>query len=131
MTSKILNECLQFAQQHFHKHPQYEHYIHYTFIIQNNQLVEWGTNLDGNPPLHFGYNKKSGAPKLHSEFVAYKKGRGLLNNDPFDLVNIRVNRRGEVKISAPCFVCQEWLKSVHCSTVWFTIDGGKFGRIRL
>lgn len=130
MNNTLIKNCNTLALLHLPKHPQYAYYPHYSFIIQHNTLIEWGTNMAGLPPAHFGYQSQSRAPKLHAEFVAYRKARGLLTTKPFEVYNIRLNRQGSVKLSAPCGVCQQWLASVGCSIVWFTTDYG-IGKIRL
>lgn len=132
MTTKLLATCWAFAQRHIPKHPQFHYYPHYSYIIQDNQLIEWGTNQDGNPPLYFGYHSRVTVPKLHSELVCYRKARGLLDKSrPYEMVNIRLNRRGVAKIAAPCPCCQEWLISTGCSAVWFTTSTQRFGKIKL
>lgn len=121
MRSTILNHCLGHAHATLTKHPQHAHYMHWSYIVQDQRVVEWGMNRDHTPALHFGYGPNA---KLHSELVAYKKARGLLANGPFNVVNIRLNRQGQVKLSAPCLVCQQWLASVGCEKVWFSLPGG-------
>jgi hypothetical protein len=116
------------AEDYIQNHPQYEHYLHYSFLVVNNQIITWGTNLDGSPPIHFGYNKRSAVPKLHSEYVVYCRGRKMVNLDKFELVNIRLNRSGTVKMAAPCEVCQGWLFGVGCSAVYFTTSN-RWGKI--
>lgn len=130
MKAKILTYCLHHAYTYLPKHPQYNYYPHYSYIIQNNTLIEWGTNQEGAPPIHFGYNSQSRCPKLHSELVAYRKARGILNNEPFDMLNIRLNRQRQLRLSAPCSACQQWLASVGCRSVWFSTED-KFGKIWL
>ena len=131
MTNKLITTALRIATSSYTTHPQYNHYLHYSFIIQNNKLIEWGTNLAGEPPLHFGYHSGKTVPKLHSELVAYRRARGLLNHhEPFEMINIRLTRSGLLKISAPCLTCQSWLKPLGCTNVWFSTEGN-FGKMRL
>ncbi len=97
-------------------------YNHWTFVVQDNCLVEWGTNLmDGIPPKYFGYHSFSG---LHSELVAYRRARGLLKTKPYAIINIRLNHRGQMKMAQPCKVCWEWLKATGCNSCWYTTDIG-------
>lgn len=121
MTKQLLNDSLRRAQQSLQKHPQFDHYLHWSFIVQSNQIVEWGMNREAEPPKHWGYRPNS---KLHSEYCAYKKARGLLSNGPFQLINIRLNRQGEMKLSRPCRTCQQWLTALGCNKlVWTTPQG--------
>lgn len=116
-----LKQALILAQSRFHQHPQFQHYLHWSFVVQGGKLIEWGTNREASPPKHFGYHHHS---KIHSELDAYKKARGLLNPGPFALINIRLSRRGELRMSAPCPTCAEWLRSVGCDQVWFSTPSG-------
>lgn len=118
MTSKLLNQALQIAQRHYSKHPEFKYYLHYTFVIEDNQLVEWSTNKTGPPDIHFGYHRRA---KLHSELRAYKKARGLLSGR-FEIINLRLNRQGQIRLSAPCVVCREWLTAVGCESMWFSLN---------
>lgn len=131
MNKRLLVDALKIAYKHLPNHNQFNCYPHYSFVIQDNQLIEWGTNLTGDPPIYFGYNKKSAVPKLHSELVAYRKARGLLLSSPFQLINIRLNKKGEWKTSTPCFICQTWLASVGCTTVWSTLSSGQWEKVKL
>jgi hypothetical protein len=95
---------------------------HWTFIVADNQIIEWGRNLmDAHPPVHFGYSPHS---KLHSEYVAFKRARGLLNGNEFDIINIRLNKRGEWRMSMPCSSCWNWLTAVGCNRAFFTTPNG-------
>lgn len=123
MKKKLLSECLRIAKASLHKHPQLEHYPHWAFIVQCNKIVEWSTNLAGEPPIHFGYHEKikdmTHPPKLHAEFAAFRKARGILSNGTFECVNIRMNKKGETRCAAPCNCCYNFLTEMGCSSFWF------------
>lgn len=128
MKKKLLHECLRVSLETLEKHPQKD-FKHWSFIIQENKVVEWGVNMNGVPPVHFGYHSQlecpdGHPPKSHAEFVAWRKARGLLNGEPFECVNVRLNRRGETRISKPCECCYNFLKSLGCSNFWFTTEYG-------
>ncbi len=118
------------AQRGLALHNQFMHHPHTTFVVQGNKIIEWGENRTGDPPIYFGYTKQSEAPKLHAELVAYRRARGILLPGDFDLVNILLNKQGEVKTSAPCEVCQSWLREVGCRAVWFSTPNG-WGKVVL
>ena len=128
MKRSLLNECLRIAIRINPKHPEYNYYHHFSFVIQNNQIMEWGTNRgEGATPL-IGYPEYS---KLHSEARAYFKARGLLERGKnFEVINIRLNKRGDVRISRPCKCCSSFLKFLGCRTVWFTTLNG-FAKLSL
>lgn len=130
MTTKILAECLREALRSLPEHNQFLHHPHTTFVIQDNKIIEWGENRTGDPPVYFGYFKRSEAPKLHAELIAYRRARGILSDGPFDMVNLLFNKQGDVKNAAPCDVCQSWLRAVGCRTVWFSHPAG-WGKVIL
>lgn len=97
-------------------------YRHWTFVVCDGKILEWGSNnMDGVAPKHFGYSPFS---KHHSEFVAYRKARGLLKGAKFAIINIRLNKQGLMKMSMPCEVCWEWLQAVGCTECWFSTENG-------
>jgi len=123
---KILDECLRIAKAHNYKHTQVDGYRHYSFIIQRNQIVEWGINQDG-PGLP-GYKPYQ---KRHSESVAYFLARGIMNKHiTFDLVNVRLSKRHTLKLSKPCSCCLAWLNKLGCNKIYFTTEAGFVRLIR-
>lgn len=121
MKKVLLREALSIARGEMGHHPEWSFYMHWSFIVAENRIVEWGTNAPGDPPKHFGYHPQS---KIHSELRAWNRAKGLLAGAPFSLINIRLNRRGEWRMSAPCAPCQGWLESVGCRKIWFTTPNG-------
>lgn len=117
MKKRILLECLRMAKQHVPNHPEWDAFKHYSFIVQRNIIVEWGVNRTAEPLIgypHYG--------KLHSECDAYFKARGLLNDGPFKVVNLRLNKTKDLRMSRPCACCQNFLKRLGCTEVWFSTD---------
>ena len=131
MKNKILIEALRLAKSNFHKHPELHNgrFLHWSFIVVNNKIMEWGTNCAGiSPPIHLGYhhqieNNELG-PKLHSEYVAWKKARDLIKNENWEIINVRLNRTMAPKMSAPCPCCSNFLNSMGCKCAYFTHDSG-------
>jgi hypothetical protein len=101
-------------------------YIHYTFIVQDNKIIEYGVNRPGEPPIHYGYHAFNGyKPKIHSEIDAYKKAKGLLvPNKWFEIVNIRLNKQGKIRMSKPCFCCENILRELGCKKFYFSHNTG-------
>lgn len=126
MRKNIFNNCLRIAREKLSIHPEYENYPHYTFIIQNNNILGYGYNMKGEPPKEFGYHTRlnGGLPKLHSEFVAYKKIKGILNNEEFEILNIRLNRQGKMKLSHPCSCCLNFLIETKCKNIYYSTENG-------
>lgn len=121
MKKTILKECLRIAREKNNEtHPEWKNYPHYAFIVQYNRIIEWSTNRTGPPVSQNGYDPKT---KIHAEFDAYRKSKGILErNDPFECVNIRLNRQSELKLSAPCKVCISFLQKQNCSVIYYTTN---------
>lgn len=123
MKRSILKECLRIAVRKNDTHPEYGNYQHFAFVIQSNKIVEWATNMPGPAEAVFGFSPTR--HKIHAESAAYKRARGILDKaDRFEVVNVRLNRRNETRISAPCACCSRLLQAVGCSKIWFTTDVG-------
>ena len=128
---RILRQCLKIARDKNtpEHHPQWNCFHHFSFIIQKNKIIEYGFNRMGKPLEGFGYNKEFG--KIHSENDAYRKAKGIL--DPqrsFDVVNIRLNKQGIMKLSKPCNCCHSFLSVVGCANVYFSTNIG-FAKIHI
>lgn len=124
MRKTILRDCLRIAREKLPRHPE-KRYLHYTFIVQDNKIIEWATNHSANPPIHLGYSSRleDRPAKTHSEFAAWKRAKGILqHNKPFQCVNIRLNRQSELRLSAPCECCFAFLKSLACTQCYYTTD---------
>ena len=100
MRKNLLNIAINIAKEKLNIHPEYNNYPHYTFIVQDNKIIGYGLNMSGEPPKSYGYQKRlnNGIAKMHSEFVAYKKMKAILHNKPFEIINIRLNKKGELKL---------------------------------
>lgn len=127
MKTTILRECVRLSKEKNAK--RVAQFRHYAFIIQKNKIVDWGVNVSKAEPLtQFGYPQRSG---IHAETNAYRKAKGILDQDaPFEVVNIRLNRRGDLKLSKPCSCCYNFLKELGCSFVWFSTDVG-FAKLKV
>ena len=127
MKRKLLSECLGIAIKNNHKHPEGDCYHHFSFVIQNNKIVEWGTNRRASAIKELGFKSYS---KLHSEVDAFRKAKGIIEkNENFEVINIRLNKDNLIKGSKPCKCCYAFLKHLGCQRVWFTTNIGSFAAI--
>lgn len=125
MKKSILIECIRIAKAKLELHPERCNFPHYSFIIQQNKIVEWATNIAFEPPVHYGYHKALGyKPKFHAEVHAYKKAKGILINDNFSIVNIRLGKDGDLKLSAPCEACHSLLSCLGCNKFYYSSPTG-------
>lgn len=128
MKKSILRECIRIAEQKLSNHPQLDYFPHYSFVIQYNKIIEWGTNMAGVPPIHFGYHERlngEGEAKLHSELVAWRRARDLLDNDKhWDMVNIRMSRDKTIRLSKPCSCCAAVMRELGCKKFYYSWEQG-------
>lgn len=131
MKKPILRECVRIAREKNGNFPIPMKKHHFSFVIQNNKIVEWGTNVSISrgidivgtaSPRYRGYPEYA---MWHSETDAYKKARGILDpKAPFEIINIRMNTSGEILLSKPCDCCFNFLKTLNCNKVWFSTKNG-------
>ena len=121
MKRKAIQECLNIALRNNNpNHPQWACYKHYSFILQDNKIVDWGTNRPGNAFTFLGYKAHC---KIHSEVDAYRKAKGLMiKGTPFEIVNIRLTKDSRIRSSCPCKCCWNFLKNLGCKKMYFSTD---------
>jgi hypothetical protein len=131
MKNTILRDAVRIARTKLPRHDQRDFWPHFSFIVQNNKIVEYATNVSSEPQKYFGYHERikdgsGGRPKLHAELNCFKKAKGIL--DPgkyFDIINIRLSRtQGFLRLSKPCVCCHNFLKTVGCHSCYFSVDEG-------
>lgn len=127
MKKSLLNECLRLARAKLSNHPELLNYPHFSFLILNNQICSVGMNRQHEPEKSFGYHrrvlKSDFRPKYHSELDAIRKSwRGL--NGGFQMVNVRLSKGQETRMSCPCSVCHLLLTSLGCTKCYFTTNEG-------
>jgi hypothetical protein len=134
MRKKLLSESLRISRQNIHKHPYINtKWLHWSFVVSDNEIIEWGTNVCGSNPKHYGYNKKIEEVEypcnIHSEISAYRKSKKLLGKqlNSFDIINIRLNISGETRISAPCCCCGPLLSELGCGKFYYTTNDNDWG----
>jgi hypothetical protein len=131
MKKSLIRECVRIAREKNNPdtHPEWGNCHHFTFVIQRGKIVEYGMNRAGPPPVGLGYNTEFG--KIHSEIDAMRKAKGILDpNSPVDIVNIRLNKQSELRLSKPCRCCAGFLELLDVRYVHFSTDIG-FARLRI
>jgi len=125
MKRSIIKECLRRARAKNSPstHTQWHSFMHYSFVVQNNKVIEMGVNRQGSVPKHYGYQKHK---MIHAEVDAYKKARGILSDGGFEVVNIRLNRRGDLRESCPCPECFHLMREFGCTRFHFSTNPGIF-----
>ena len=138
MKKSLLVEAVRVSREKYSSHPQ-EEFIHYSFVVQDNQILGYGVNRSADPPIHWGYQRdrtnelpnhrrcqwENYRPKIHAEIDAYRKVKGIMNhNRDFEIINIRLNKKGEIRNSKPCSCCFKLLKELGCSKFWYSFEIG-------
>ena len=127
MKRKVTEICLNIALANLHKHT--EPFKHYSFVIQDNLICDWSVNRTAAPLTYFGYEDYT---KIHSETDAYRKAKGIMDYTiPFDVVNIRLSKKGILRGSCPCHSCYAYLKKLNCREIWFSTDIENFAELRV
>lgn len=129
MKRSILNHAIRCSLDNLKKHPMYQarRWLHYSFIVQSNKIIEWGMNRAGEPPVHFGYHARieDNEPKIHAELDAWRKAKLLLKHgESFDILNIRLNRLGQFRLSKPCVCCFTVMRELGCKTFYYSSEVG-------
>lgn len=119
MKRRILNECVRRARQVTHPEFGRAGFLHFSFVIQNKQILGLGFNRFGGAQPGFGYRNTR-----HSENDAYQKCKGILRSRPWSMVNIRLNKKRELMISRPCVCCVCFLEAVRCDCVFYSSNVG-------
>lgn len=102
---------------------------HFSFIVLRNTIVAIGTNsyTKTHPVALNAYFIYGG---IHSEVDAYLKIRWQdINLAKCDLINIRVNRFGEIRMSKPCSKCLDFVRKIGFHRVWYSDSNGIFNKL--
>jgi hypothetical protein len=122
--SKILEETLRISRlkNTEYLHPEYGNYHHFSFLIWKGKILTWATNKkDGCSHIKFGYLPRC---KVHSEFEAVRKAKFWVDLSEAAIVNVRLNKLNETRLSAPCKSCKAFLKSQGIDTVYYSTNNG-------
>lgn len=133
MKKTIIRECVRLSIELYKKN--YEEYWgskfrHFSFIVVSNKIIEYGMNRHRNlgDMQMAGYR---GYSNEHSEFAAWRKAKGLVKDNSFEIVNTRLNKELEIMNSHPCQCCMNFLKDLNCSGIFYSNEVGGFSKIVL
>jgi hypothetical protein len=125
MKKKDIYTLICEAQNDLQNHPMMQHptkpkFFHYSYLWQGG-VIACGVNHFGIVPPGYPENAIT-----HSEAHAYQKGKHKLDfKKPHEILNLRFNRLGELRMSKPCKYCMSLLLiPLGCSRVYFSTDFG-------
>ncbi len=120
----ILSNILTKCRADLPGHPQYQHFPHWTFLVKDNKIISSGVNRCVEPSRYYGYHANNSSltfrPKWHAELDAIH--RCNFNLRGCEVVNVRLNRSGEIRISFPCKICRTMIRVLNCKKVYYTTD---------
>lgn len=133
MKKTIIRESVRRSLELYQKHEnEYRGstYRHFSFIVVRNKIVEYGINRHRNlgEMQHLGYRDFSNE---HSEFAAWRKAKGLVKDQEFEIINTRVNRDMQIMHSKPCQCCYNFLSNLNCVGIYYSNEIGGFSKIML
>src|SRR5690348_10342880 len=102
---------------------------HFSFILIRNKIVSMGWNM--------GFKTHPIAHKMGHRYDSIHSELHSINKFPYPtailakckLFNVRVNKKGKVRLSKPCLKCQKLLSTFNFREVWYTLDGGEFKQL--
>jgi len=127
MKRSFIRTVVDRCRKDLKNHPEYARYPHWSFLVCDNRIYATGLNRTHEPLIIYGYHRKHDhtfRPKLHAELEAFRKFHGnLLQLHVMEMLNIRLNRRGELRCARPCTPCLNMLVGFEIKTVyWSTLD---------
>jgi len=123
---RILRECLRISREKNLAHPLRSKgwkYIHWSFIIQDEKIISVGMNRDAAIEVILP-GRKDGR-KIHAEQDAVRRARNTLQlSKHWYMVNVRLNKKGLMRNSAPCSRCRSISEWLGMDRIIFTINEG-------
>ena len=112
--------------------------LHLSFIIYKGRIISIGQNSKKTHPTNLK-NKKINREGINispikgtcSELAAIKRLKALTNipTEKCQLINIRVNKNNQIRMSKPCVSCNSLLSYHSFQSVWFSDENGEFKQL--
>ena len=104
-----------------------DNHRHYTFIFRRNKLLSVGHNSTLTHPLA----QRFGCLAIHAELKAIQ----LLDNKEIlpkcKVINVRINKRGQFRLSSPCQSCCKLLSYLGVQQVYYSTSQGRYEKLLL
>lgn len=107
-------------------------FFHFAFAYRKNKLIAIGQN---NPEkthtqalmLSQRFNTELEHPYLHAEtdLISRLWGKYYIDNS-MKMVIVRLNKRGQLRCSKPCEKCDQIIRGLGLTKVWWSTDHGHF-----
>jgi deoxycytidylate deaminase len=100
-------------------------YKHFTFILRGNKILSIGWNdLHANDAKINGKYIKYPLGGIHSEAAAIEKLNDFNNCRKLTLLNIRLNKKGILRLSKPCEHCNNLLLAIGFNKIYYSTNEG-------
>jgi tRNA(Arg) A34 adenosine deaminase TadA len=119
-----INRYVEIAKANIHKIEKQEK--HFSFIMQGSKILSIGMNNPNEHPKAYKYGYKFG--DIHSELSAILKYGEEDCSDVY-MINIRINRFGNVRNSKPCKTCQNVLKMFRFKKIFYSTTDSNIASI--
>lgn len=124
---KFLSEALEIVKEESEeKFKKSMRSYHWSFIVSKKHgIIGWGQNSEKTHPIASKFGCRYHA--IHSELAAYintpthYKKWNYMDKYCY-MINIRINRFGELRRAAPCSSCQKFLITTGIKKVYYSID---------
>ncbi len=127
--NKLLRKIVEISRNNIDK-PESK-FKHFSFLTQKNNIICFGyNNIYKSHPWANKYNYRNSA--THSELhclIKYPFPLLTIEQKNLTLINIRLNKGGQVRLSRPCINCQELLASVGVSNICYSVNEFKFEQL--
>ena len=101
---------------------------HFSYLLQRSNILSIGfNNCTQTHPLIKKYSKHEEIIYVHSELDAirrFPRSPSILSK--CTLVNVRLNKKGEILLSRPCKICRHIVQSFGIRKVIWTNNKGEF-----
>jgi deoxycytidylate deaminase len=96
---------------------------HIAFLTKGGKIVHVGWNKNRTHPENLKHPYHNGLVGLHAELdVCLKSGKDELNG--YEMVVIRIDRKGKMCNSKPCRGCQSVIRQFGVGKVWHSDENG-------
>lgn len=128
MNKKLKNRIINQSRKFYDKNG--DTYQHYSFLVDGNKIISWGKN---NKKKSHPFSARHGYTyfKIHSELAAIKEFPYSLAEleGLYSMVNVRLNKKLEIMLAAPCFQCIRMLDFFGIREIIYSNEKGEFVKL--
>ena len=124
MTTKLKNKILTTVERL--KHVPNGKNKHFSFIVHRNKILSigWNNCWKTHPIAQLC---KYRFDSIHSELDAYLRYQASIQTlRDSCLINVRINRFGDIGYAAPCEKCMKWVPKIGFRKIYFSDGNGSF-----